>query len=69
MRCHICESRETVDSLIQLQLGAAPVQIPLCRYHLAVCEGALAEVRRIQTGPVAVNVAGVVAGGAGSRFG
>jgi hypothetical protein len=52
--CHICEGRETVDSLLILQCSGAPVQVPLCRAHLAACESALEEIRRIQSPPVNV---------------
>ena len=67
--CHLCEGRETMESLLTLQLAAAPVQIPLCRKHIDLCEGALHEIRRIQSPPVVVNVSGVTAGSAGGRLG
>jgi hypothetical protein len=68
--CHICQGRETLDSCLTYQLSNAPLpeKIPLCEYHLAACEGALYEVRKIQTPPVIVNVSGVSAFGAEARL-
>lgn len=62
--CHVCQGRESIDSLLNLQLGGAPLSVPLCRRHFDACEGALAEVRRIQTPPVVINLAAVTCGAA-----
>jgi hypothetical protein len=69
-QCHVCEGRESIDSLLWLQLGSAPVApIPLCRIHHAMAEGALAEVRKIQSPPVNVYCSAVTAGGGSGRAG
>jgi hypothetical protein len=67
--CAICLHRETIQSLIAYQLSGVPVREPLCRKHYDLCEGALAEVKRIQSPQVVVKVSAVTATGRGGRAG
>ncbi len=68
--CHVCDGRHTVDTLVWLQLGPPgtiqPGTVPLCRTHFAMCEGAIYEMRKIQSPPCVVNVQAV---GTGSSLG
>jgi len=83
--CAVCEGRETVDSVVRLQLSANNVtstswspagvapgthsgRLPLCLAHFREAEGALDETKRIQSGPVTINVPGLRLGGAAGRI-
>jgi hypothetical protein len=70
MTCAICAGNETIESTVRFQLiaevhhGEPRPFIPLCKAHLAEAEGAYREIKRIQTGPVTVNLPGLRVGGA-----
>ena len=69
MICHICEGRETVESAVRYQFIAEqspakpPPFIALCKTHCAEAEGRYREIKRIQTGPVTINLPGLRIGG------
>ena len=71
--CHVCEGRETIESAVQYQLIAeqSPDRpkpfVALCTNHIAEFEGAYREIKRIQTGPVTINLPGLRIGGAPGR--
>ena len=65
--CHVCEGRETIETVLRLQLAAEetadlPPSIPLCPKHFTEAEDALAEVRKIQSPPVHIRPAGAAGG-------
>ncbi len=70
MICRICEGRETIESTVRYQFIAEqspdkpPPFVPLCKSHCAEAEGAYREIKRIQTGPVTINLPGLSIGGA-----
>ena len=72
--CHICEGRETIESVVRHQLIAeqSPDKprpfIPLCKNHCTDGERAYREVKRIQTGPVTINLPGLRIGGASGNI-
>lgn len=71
--CYVCEGKETIDSVLNLQLcaeqGGFPMPfIPLCEPHVREAEAALAEIRRIQTPPVIVKVSAPGVAIVGTRF-
>jgi hypothetical protein len=74
MTCHICEGRETIESAVRYQLiaeqhhGQPRPFIPLCKAHLVDAEGAYREIKRIQTGPVSINLPGLRIGGVPGRL-
>ncbi len=74
MTCHICEGRETIESAVRYQLIAeqAPDQprpfIALCKKHIAFTEGAYREIKRVQSGPVSINLPGLKIGGRPGRM-
>ena len=68
MPCHVCESRVTVEGLVRLHLiaeqtAAAPASIPLCGKHFTEAEDVLTDIKRMQTPPVHINLAGLQVGG------
>ena len=71
--CHICEGCETVESAVRYQLIAeqAPDKprpfVPLCKSHCTEAEGAYREIKRIQSGPVSINLPGLRIGGTVGR--
>jgi hypothetical protein len=73
MICHLCDGRETIESAVRYQLIAeqAPDKpqpfVALCKRHLAEAEGAYRAIKRIQTGPVTINLPGLCIGGATGR--
>jgi len=70
MTCCICDGRETIESTVRFQFIAEqepthPIPfIPLCKAHVAEAECAYREIKRIQTGPVTINLPGLRIGGA-----
>jgi hypothetical protein len=74
MVCHVCDDRETIESAIRLQLIAEQTPdkprpfVPLCKTHCSEAEGAYREIKRIQTGPVSINLPGLRIGGATGRI-
>jgi hypothetical protein len=83
--CAVCEGRETVDSVVLLQLSANNVtstswspagvapgthagRLPLCAKHYREAERALDETKRVQSGPVTINVPGLKIGGRQGRI-
>lgn len=74
MACHICEGRETLESVIRYQFIAeqAPSKprpfVDLCRSHAREAEGAYREIKRVQTGPVSINLPGLQIGGSAGRM-
>lgn len=73
MICHICESRETIESAVRYQLIAEQTPdkprpfLALCKSHCSEAEGAYREIKRIQTSPVTINLPGLRIGGAAGR--
>jgi hypothetical protein len=73
MICHVCNGRETIESVVRYQLIAegAPGEprpfVALCKSHCGEAEGAYREVKRTQTGPVNINLPGLKIGGAPGR--
>ena len=71
--CHICEGRETVEIAVRYQLLAeqSPDKprpfVPLCKSHCSEAEGAYRAIKRIQTGPVIINLPGLRIGGSVGR--
>ena len=74
LHCHICDSRETIESVVRYQLVAeqSPNKpkpfVAMCRSHIIEAEGAYHEIKRIQTGPVIINLPGLKIGGASGRM-
>jgi len=70
MICHVCEGRETTESVVRFQLiteqspDKPPPFIALCKSHCSEAEGAYQEIKRIQTGPITINLPGLRIGGA-----
>ena len=73
MTCHICEGRETIESAVRYQLIAeqSPDKprpfVRLCKSHCGEAEGAYREIKRVQTGPVTINLPGLRIGGRPGR--
>ena len=57
--CHVCDGRETTESLVVLQASGSTRRVPLCPAHFTVAESAWREVERTRTPPVTVGMPAV----------